>query len=51
MNFVTKIIGELSYIFKGQNCQKDLEDGMSDRDLIKKYGEYTMLKVKDSLKK
>lgn len=51
MSFVNRIIGELSYMFKGQNCMMDLQNGMSDRDLIRKYGEYTVLKVKDSLKK
>jgi hypothetical protein len=51
MNFVNKIIGDLIYMWKGQNCEKDLEDGMSDRDLIKKYGEYTAMKVKESLSK
>jgi hypothetical protein len=51
MSFVNKIIGELSYMFKGQDCQTDLQNGMSDRDLVKKYGEYTLLKVKGSLVK
>jgi hypothetical protein len=51
MNFLDKIKGEISYTLKGQDCQKDLQDGMSERDLIKKYGEYKVLKVKESLKK
>ncbi len=51
MSLVNKIIGEINYTFKGQNCQKDMEAGMSDRDLIKKYGEYTVMKVKESRKK
>lgn len=51
MSFVNKIKGELSYMFKGQNCLMDLQNGMSERDLVKKYGEYTLLKVKQSLKK
>jgi hypothetical protein len=32
-------------------CQKDLDDGTSDRDRIKKYWEYDVLKVKESLRK
>ena len=51
MNFLDKIKGEISYTLKGQDCQKDLQDGMSDREIIKKYGEYTLSKVKESLKK
>jgi len=51
MSFVNKIIGEFSYMFKGLDCQTDLQNGMPDRDLLKKYGEYTVLKVKGSLVK
>jgi hypothetical protein len=51
MSLVNKIIGEINYTFKGQNCQKDIEAGMSDRDLIKKYGDYVVSKVKESLTK
>jgi len=49
MNFVSKIIGEVTYMWKGQTCQQDLKEGMSDRDLIEKYGKYIVSKVKESL--
>lgn len=51
MSFLSKLAGSISYVWKGEACRKDLQDGMSDRDLITKYGEYTVLKVKDGLVK
>jgi hypothetical protein len=51
MSLISKITGNLNYLFKGEDCRKDLQDGMSDRDLIMKYGEYTVSKVQKSLEK
>jgi hypothetical protein len=51
MSFVSKFMGNLTYVWKGESCRKDLEDGVPDRDLIEKYGEYTVSKVKESLPK
>jgi hypothetical protein len=51
MSFVSKIMGNLNYVWKGESCRKDIQDGMPDRTLIEKYGEYTVSKVKESLPK
>jgi hypothetical protein len=46
MSFISKITGTINFAFKGEECRKDLRAGMSDHDLVKKYGEYTVSKVK-----
>ena len=46
MSFLGKVTGSISYALKGEECRKDLKQGMSDQDLVKKYGEYTVSKVK-----
>lgn len=51
MSFLGKITGSVSFALKGEDCRKDLQNGMSDRDLIIKYGEYTVSKVKKALVK
>jgi hypothetical protein len=51
MGFLSKVTGTINYVWKGENCRRDLQGGMSDRDLLRKYGEYTLSKVKKTLVK
>ncbi len=51
MNFISKVTESFSYVWRGEDCRRDLKSGMSDRELLKKYGEYTVSKVKKSLGK
>jgi hypothetical protein len=51
MSFLSKVTGTINYVWKGESCRRDLQGGMTERDLVTKYGEYTLDKVKKSLVK